>query len=56
MKQKVESFGLKVWSIGNLSVHNMEEVTLNLPGREQKLEEYKAYLRNISRAGIYYTT
>lgn len=56
LKAKVESFGLKVWNIGNLSVHNMEEVTLNLPGRDQKVEEYKAYLRNISRAGIYYTT
>jgi mannonate dehydratase len=56
LKQKVESFGLKVWNIGNLSVHNMEEVTLNLPGRDQKVEEYKAYLRNISRAGITYTT
>ena len=56
LKQKVDSYGLKIWNIGNLSVHNMEEVTLNLPGRDQKVEEYKAYLRNISRAGIYYTT
>ncbi len=56
MKEKVESFGLKVWNIGNLSVHNMEEVTLNLPGRDEKIEEYKNYLRNISRVGIYYTT
>jgi mannonate dehydratase len=56
MKEKVESFGLKIWNIGNLSVHNMEEVTLNLPGRDEKIEEYKAYLRNISRVGIYYTT
>jgi mannonate dehydratase len=56
MKAKVESFGLKVWNIGNLSVHNMEEVTLNLPGRDEKIEEYKNYLRNISRVGIYYTT
>jgi mannonate dehydratase len=56
MKQKVESYGLKVWNFGNLSVHNMEEVTLNLPGRDQKIEEYKAYLRNLGRVGVYYTT
>ena len=56
MKQKVESFGLKVWNFGNLSVHNMEEVTLNLAGRDEKIEEYKSYLRNIGRVGIYYTT
>jgi len=52
----VENAGLKVWNIGNINVHNMPEVTLNLPGREAKIEEYKAYLRNIGKAGIYYTT
>jgi len=34
----------------------MPEVTLNLPGRDEKIAEYKQYLRNLSRAGIYYTT
>ena len=34
----------------------MPEVTLNLPGRDQKIEEYKQYLRNLGKAGIYYTT
>ena len=56
LREKVEAAGLKVWNIGNLNVHNMEEVTLNLPGRDQKIEEYKTYLRNIGKAGIYYTT
>ena len=52
----VESAGLKVWNIGNLSVHNMEEVTLNLPGRDQKIEEYKNYLRLLGKVGLRYTT
>ena len=56
LKQRVEAAGLKVWNIGNSNVHNMPEVTLNLPGRDQKIEEYKQYLRNLGRAGIYYTT
>jgi mannonate dehydratase len=34
----------------------MPEVTLNLPGRDRKIEEYKAYLRNLAQAGIFYTT
>jgi mannonate dehydratase len=34
----------------------MPQVTLNLPGRDQKIEEYKQYLRNLGKAGIYYTT
>ncbi len=45
-----------MWNIGNTSVHNMPEVTLNLPGRDKKIEEYKQYLRNLGKAGIYYTT
>jgi mannonate dehydratase len=56
LRAKVEAAELKVWNIGNLNVHNMEEVTLNLPGRDQKIEEYKTYLRNLGKAGIYYTT
>jgi len=56
LRQKVEAAGLKVWNIGNSSVHNMEEVTLNLPGRDQKIEQYKQFLRSLARAGIFYTT
>jgi mannonate dehydratase len=55
-KQRVEAAGLKVANIGNSNVHNMPEVTLNLPGRDRKIEQYKQYLRDLSRAGIYYTT
>ena len=56
LKKRVDAAGLKVWNIGNSNVHNMPEVTLNLPGRDQKIEEYKNYLRNLARAGIFYTT
>ena len=55
-KQRVEAAGLRVWNIGNSNVHNMPEVTLNLPGRDAKIEEYKQYLRNLAKAGIRYTT
>src|SRR5881392_2745643 len=34
LKQRVEAAGLKVWNIGNSNVHNMQEVTLNLAGRD----------------------
>jgi mannonate dehydratase len=56
IKTRVEAAGLKVSNIGNTNVHNMPEVTLNLPGRDEKIAEYKQYLRNLSHAGIYYTT
>ena len=35
-KKRVEDAGLKVWNIGNTNVHNMPEVTLNLPGEIRK--------------------
>ncbi len=56
IKERVEATGLLVSNIGNTNVHNMPEVTLNLPGRDKKIEEYKQYLRDLSKAGIYYTT
>jgi mannonate dehydratase len=56
IKKRYADAGITVWNIGNTSVHNMSEVTLNLPGRDQKIEEYKQYLRNLGKAGIYYTT
>jgi len=56
LRKKVEAAGLRVWNIGNTSVHNMEEVTLNLPGRDAKIEEYKRFLRNLGEAGLRYTT
>ena len=56
IKAHYASAGITVYNIGNTSVHNMPEVTLNLPGRDAKIEEYKQYLRNLSAAGISYTT
>jgi mannonate dehydratase len=56
IKRRVEGAGLKVTNIGNTNVHNMPEVTLNLPGRDRKIEEYKQYLRDLGRADIHYTT
>jgi mannonate dehydratase len=56
IKKRYADAGITVWNIGNTSVHNMQEVTLNLPGRDRKIEEYKQYIRNLGKAGIYYTT
>ncbi|HRJ44594.1 MAG: mannonate dehydratase [Caldilineaceae bacterium] len=49
-------FGLKIYRITNLGVHNVPEITLNLPGRDAKVEEFKQFIRNIGAAGIYYNT
>jgi mannonate dehydratase len=56
-----EAEGFKVYNIGSGvgpsgSLHNMPEVTLNLPGRDQKIEEYLNYIRYLGKAGIPYST
>ena len=56
IKKRYADAGITVWNIGNTSVHNMPEVTLNLPAATEKIEEYKQYLRNLGKAGIGYTT
>ena len=61
MRERYEAAGIKVYNVGSGvgpsgSLHNMPEVTLNLPGRDQKIEEYKNYLRYLGQAGIHYTT
>lgn len=61
MREQWEAGGFKVYNIGSGvgpsgSLHNMPEVTLNLPGRDQKIEEYLNYLRYLGKAGIPYTT
>jgi len=48
--------GLKIYRLANDSCHNMEEVTLNLPGRDKKIEEYLRYIRLLGKVGIHYST
>src|ERR1700678_4081860 len=61
MRQQWEAGGFHVYNIGSGvgpsgSLHNMPEVTLNLPGRDQKIEEYLNYIRYLGKAGIPYST
>ncbi len=55
-RQLFAEAGLKVYGFGNWDVHNQEAIVLGLPGRDAKIEEYKAHLRDLGRAGIPYTT
>jgi mannonate dehydratase len=56
IKKRVEEAGLKVWNISNNDNRNIEEVTLNMPGRDQKIEWLKQYIRDTGKAGIGYIT
>jgi len=52
----LENEGVKVYAFGNRAVHNQAAITLGLPGRDEKIDEYKEHLRNLGKAGIPYTT
>jgi mannonate dehydratase len=52
----LESQGIQLWNIGILDLHCDPTMVLGLPGWERKTERYKAYLRDLGRAGIGYTT
>ena len=37
--KRFAEYGIKIYRLTNLSVHNVEEITLNLPGRDKKVED-----------------
>ncbi|MBE0696021.1 MAG: mannonate dehydratase [Anaerolineaceae bacterium] len=55
-KALFEENGLNVYGFGSSSVHNQDAIVLGLPGRDEKIDEYKTHLRNLGKAGIPYTT
>ena len=55
-REMFEKAGLQVYGFGNSDVHNVDAITLNLPERDAKVEEYKEHIRNLGKAGIPYTT
>ena len=43
-RELFENAGLKIYGFGNLDVHNQDAIVLNLPNRDEKVEEYKRQL------------
>jgi mannonate dehydratase len=61
IRQQWEVGGFKVYNesarVGpSGTVINVPEITLNLPGRDERIEEYLNYLRYLGKAGIPYMT
>ena len=48
--------GLTLYGLGNGAVHNQDDIVLNLPERDAKIEVYKRHLRHLGAAGIPYAT
>jgi len=56
IKKRAEAAGLKVWNISNNDNRNIEEITLGLKGRDEKIAWLKQYIRDTGKAGIGYIT
>ena len=54
--KRLGGFGLQIYRISDHRVHNVPEITLNLPGRDEKVEDLCTFIRNIGAAGIHYHT
>lgn len=56
VRQQIEEKGFKIYRLPQTGVHNIPEVTLNLPGRDEKIEQFLTHIENLGKAGIYYHT
>jgi mannonate dehydratase len=56
LRERFGRFGMQIYRIANHAVHNVPEITLGLPGRDEKIAELCAFLRNLGAAGIHYHT
>ena len=52
--ERLHEYGIQIYRSGNRSVHNMPEVTLNLPGGDQKIEEVRKFISDLGDAGLCY--
>ncbi len=50
--ERVESYGLRLEAIENVPYEFYDKVLLGLPGRDEQMENYRATIRNMGRAGI----
>jgi mannonate dehydratase len=56
LKVQIEDMGFKIFRLANNLFHNMSEIVLNLPCRDNKIDEYLQYITNLGEAGIFYST
>ena len=52
LRSKVEGAGLKVWNIGNIDLHNMGEIGLNLPGATRSWKHTRPICARWARRGF----
>jgi mannonate dehydratase len=56
LRERVESHGLRLYNVGNMDVAKNDKIHLALPGRDQAIADFQAFVRDLGRAGIGVTT
>jgi len=56
IRKRFDELGLRIYRLANTYLHNMPEITLGLPGRDEKIDKYRQYIREISEVGVHYIT
>ncbi len=56
LRHKVEDAGLRLNNVGNMTVAKSDKIHLALPGRDQVIADFVAFLEALSQAGIHVTT
>ena len=56
LREKFARHGLQIYRLNIPCSHNGPEITLGLPGRDERIAEFLDYIRNLGAAGIYHAT
>ncbi len=56
LRQKVAEAELTLYNTGNFDVAKSDKIHLALPGRDEVIEAFKTFIRDLGRAGIHTTT
>jgi D-mannonate dehydratase len=56
LRKKVESFGLRLWSVDILEAYNAVECILALEGRDAKIARLQEFIRSLGKTGLHTTT
>ena len=51
-----ETEGIKIYGFSNSNIHNHDSLVLNLSDRDEVIERYKQYIRDLGKSGIPYST
>jgi mannonate dehydratase len=56
LRERVEDAGLTLYNVGSFDVGKSDQIHLALPGRDARIAQFQAFVRDLGRAGIHVTT